>query len=110
MFLLALWGIAICGTMASGRSPLKGWISGWIGLLIVVRRPRRIHGVSALHVRQLLLEDGISYVPVLIGLFGLAEILRVLPQKSRRRFPRRRPRRAAAAQLWQVLASALRSG
>ncbi|HJP36602.1 MAG TPA: tripartite tricarboxylate transporter permease, partial [Gammaproteobacteria bacterium] len=28
------------------------------------------------------LDDGVSFIPVLIGLFGLAEILRVLPQKS----------------------------
>ena len=34
MFLLALWGIAISGTMSAGDRPLKGWISGWIGLLI----------------------------------------------------------------------------
>jgi putative tricarboxylic transport membrane protein len=34
MFLLATWGIAICGTMSAGKRPLKGWISGWIGLMV----------------------------------------------------------------------------
>ena len=30
MFLLSIWGIAICGSMSSRGSPLKGWIAGCI--------------------------------------------------------------------------------
>jgi putative tricarboxylic transport membrane protein len=82
MFLLATWGIAICGTMSCGEMPLKGWISGWIGLLVAFVGLDAIHGVPRYTFGNMLLEDGISYVPVLIGLFGLTEILRVLPQKS----------------------------
>jgi putative tricarboxylic transport membrane protein len=82
MFLLALWGISICGSMSSGEMPLKGWISGWIGLLISFVGLDRIHGVPRYTFGIDILEDGISYIPILIGLFGLAEILRVLPQKS----------------------------
>lgn len=82
MFLLALWGIAISGSMSSGEMPLKGWISGWIGLLISFVGLDRIHGVSRFTYEINILDDGISYIPVLIGLFGVAEILRVLPQKS----------------------------
>ena len=82
MFLLAMWGIAICGTMSAGEMPLKGWISGWIGLLIAFVGLDAIHGVPRYTFGSLILEDGISYIPILIGLFGLSEILRVLPQKS----------------------------
>jgi putative tricarboxylic transport membrane protein len=82
MFLLAMWGIAISGTMSSGEMPLKGWISGFIGLLISFVGLDAIHGVPRFSFGHSLLEDGISYVPILIGLFGLAEILRVLPQDS----------------------------
>jgi len=82
MFLLAMWGIAISGTMSCGELPLKGWISGWIGLLFAFVGLDAIHGVPRYTFGNMLLEDGISYVPVLIGLFGLTEILRVLPQKS----------------------------
>ncbi len=81
MFLLAMWGIAICGSMSAGAHPLKGWISGWIGLLIAFVGLDSIHGVPRYTFGSLILEDGISYVPILIGLFGLSEILRVLPQK-----------------------------
>lgn len=82
MFLLAMWGIAISGTMSCGELPLKGWISGWIGLLIAFVGLDLIHGVPRYTFGSMILEDGISYVPILIGLFGLTEILRVLPQKS----------------------------
>ena len=34
MFLLSIWGIAICGSMSSRESPLKGWIAGCIGLIV----------------------------------------------------------------------------
>ena len=82
MFLLSMWGIAICGTMSAGDMPLKGWISGWIGLLISFVGLDAIHGVARFTFGMRTLEDGISYIPLLIGLFGLTEILKVLPQNS----------------------------
>ena len=82
MFLLSLWGIAISGTMAAGERPLKGWISGWIGLLIAFVGLDAIHGVSRFTFGSYVLDDGISYIPLLIGLFGLAEVMRVLPQNN----------------------------
>jgi putative tricarboxylic transport membrane protein len=82
MFLLALWGIAICGAMSGDSSPLKGWMAGWLGLLISFVGLDPIYGVPRYTFDAPVLFDGISFVPVLIGLFGLAEILRVLPQKD----------------------------
>ena len=82
MFLLALWGIAICGTVSSADNPLKGWISGCIGLLVSFIGLDRIHGVPRYTFGSTSLDDGISFVAVLIGLFGLAEILRALPQQG----------------------------
>lgn len=80
MFLLAVIGISICGSMTAGEMPLKGWIAGWIGMLVAFVGLDPIHGVPRFTFGILGLLDGISYVAVLIGLFGLAEILRVLPQ------------------------------
>ena len=87
MFLLSLWGIAICGSMSSTEVPIKGWISGWIGLLVSFVGLDAIHGVSRFTFGSFYLDDGIGFIPVLIGLFGLAEILRVLPQKSPPKIP-----------------------
>ena len=111
MFLLAMWGIAICGTMSSGESPLKGWIAGWIGLLIAFVGLDAIHGVPRYTFGNLLLEDGISYVPILIGLFGLTEILRVLPQKNPYAIPAEVGRVVPPfSMLWTYARAAIRSG
>ncbi len=82
MFLLSVWGIAICGSMSSMDAPLKGWISGWLGLMVSFIGLEAIHGVPRFSFGSFNLADGVSFIPVLIGLFGLAEILRVLPQKA----------------------------
>jgi len=80
MFLLALIGISICGSMTSGSMPLKGWMTGWLGMLLAFVGYDAIHGVARFTFDIPALYDGISYVAILIGLFGLAEILKVLPQ------------------------------
>jgi putative tricarboxylic transport membrane protein len=111
MFLLSMWGIAICGTMSSGEHPLKGWISGWIGLLISFVGLDLIHGVPRYTFGVGILEDGISYIPILIGLFGLTEILRVLPQKNPYAIPADVGRVVPPfGMLWKYARSAVRSG
>ncbi|MEE2759840.1 MAG: tripartite tricarboxylate transporter permease [Pseudomonadota bacterium] len=111
MFLLAMWGIAICGTMSSGEMPLKGWISGWIGLLISFVGLDAIHGVARFTFGIRILEDRISYIPLLIGLFGLTEILKVLPQKSPPSIPSDVGRVIPPlSMLWKYARTSLRSG
>jgi putative tricarboxylic transport membrane protein len=111
MFLLAMWGIAICGSMSAGEMPLKGWISGWVGLLIAFVGLDTIHGVPRFTFGVRMLEDGISYIPILIGLFGLTEILRVLPQKSPPAIPKDVGRVVPPfSMLWKYSGAAVRSG
>jgi len=87
MFLLAVIGISVSGSMAAGSLPLKGWVAGWIGLLVAFVGIDSIHGVPRFTFGILELQDGINYVAVLIGLFGLAEVLRVLPQRDHYTIP-----------------------
>jgi putative tricarboxylic transport membrane protein len=87
MFLLALIGISVSGSMAAGSLPLKGWIAGWLGMLVAFVGIDSIHGVPRFTFGILELQDGINYVAVLIGLFGLAEVLRVLPQRDHYTIP-----------------------
>lgn len=111
MFLLAMWGIAVCGSMTSGEHPLKGWISGWVGLLIAFVGLDLIHGVPRFTFGVGILEDGISYIPILIGLFGLTEILRVLPQKDPYIIPEEVGRIIPPfSTLWKFRRSSIRSG
>lgn len=93
--LLALWGVSISGTLTSGEGALKGWICGWVGLIIGLVGREEIHGFArfTFDSRELLL--GIPYIPVLIGLFGVAEVIvalsettpYVIPQKVGKVFP-----------------------
>ena len=93
--LLALWGISISGTLTAGEAPVKGWISGWMGVLIAMVGREEIHGIERFTFGSQELLLGIPYIPVLIGLFGLTEIIMVLsqpqpyviPQKIGRIFP-----------------------
>ena len=76
--LLALWGVSISGTLTSGEAPIKGWISGWIGILMAMVGREEIHGIERFTFGSQELLLGIPYIPVLIGLFGMAEIFIVL--------------------------------
>ena len=111
MFLLALWGIAICGTLTSGEAPIKGWISGWLGLLIAYVGLDNIFGVPRFTFGSFLLEDGISYIPVIIGFFGLTEVLWVLPQKEPPVIPEKVDRVVPPfSMLWRYARASVRSG
>jgi len=87
MFLLAVIGISICGTMTAGTMPLKGWITGWLGMMLAFVGYDAIHGVPRFTFDIPALYDGISYVAILIGLFGLTEIMKVLPQREHTPIP-----------------------
>lgn len=74
-FLLALFGIVISGTLTSQDLVYKGWIAGFFGLwLSTIGRdslqffPRYTFGMADL-------EGGLDLVPVLIGAFGIPQIM-----------------------------------
>lgn len=81
-FLLALFGIVISGTLTSSEYVVKGWIAGLIGLFLAsVGRdtlqyfPRYTGGLSEL-------EGGLEIVPILIGAFGIPQVIRVLSERK----------------------------
>ncbi len=111
MFLLAVIGISICGSMTSGTMPLKGWITGWLGMLVAFVGYDAIHGVARFTYEVPALYDGISYVAILIGMFGLAEILKVLPQREHTPMPENVGRAIPSVGLLiRNMPAALRSG
>ncbi|MBG6165990.1 putative tricarboxylic transport membrane protein [Labrenzia sp. EL_208] len=111
MFWLAIIGIMVAGSMAAGSVPLKGWIAGWIGMLIAFVGLDAIHAVPRFTFGSFALYDGVSYVAVLIGLFGLSEILRTLPAKDMPTIPSEVGRVfPPLGKLAKYIPSALRSG
>lgn len=89
MFLLSICGIGMCGMITSGdEHPLKGWISGWIGVLLSLIGLENIHGYPRFTFGINELYGGIDLIPVMIGLFGLAEVMKVLPEATPYKIPK----------------------
>lgn len=111
MFLLAVIGIMVSGSMGAGSMPLKGWMAGWLGMLVAFVGLDAIHATPRFTFGSFALYDGISYVPVLIGLFGLAEILRTLPARGKPTIPGKVGRIVPTLRMLQRYArAAVRSG
>lgn len=74
-FWLAVFGVVISGQLSGSDTPLKGYITGILGLLAATV------GMESLHAHQRFtfgipqLGAGIDIIPAMVGAFGLAEIL-----------------------------------
>ncbi|MCC6164890.1 MAG: tripartite tricarboxylate transporter permease [Acidobacteria bacterium] len=72
-FAVAVFGLStIVGV--SGGSMLKGLATGIIGLLLAVIGLDAITGYPRFTFGQPELLDGVSFIPVMVGLFGIAEV------------------------------------
>lgn len=76
--LLAIFGITICGTLTASGEPLKGWVSGFIGLLIASIGFDPIHSYARFTFKNVNLLGGVNFVPAMIGLFGVPAVLNAL--------------------------------
>jgi putative tricarboxylic transport membrane protein len=75
MFWLAIFGVAICGNLTAPKDPIKGWISGILGILLAFCGMEAIQGYPRFTFGILDLYSGFSLIPVMVGTYGLAEIL-----------------------------------
>lgn len=77
-FLLALFGVLICGSLTSPDMPAKGWISGVFGLLLAAVGIETLQGYQHFTFGITRLAGGIDVVPVILGAFALPQIFRML--------------------------------
>jgi putative tricarboxylic transport membrane protein len=73
-FSLSIFGLSIMAS-ASGRSILKGLISGWFGLLLSTVGIDSIVGVERFTFGIAELGSGFNLLPVLIGVFAVGQVL-----------------------------------
>lgn len=73
-FMLALFGITIIGSLA-GDSLVKGLMSGVIGIFIGCIGLDLITGIPRYTFGIIPLEDGIEFVPALIGMFSISQVM-----------------------------------
>jgi putative tricarboxylic transport membrane protein len=80
-FLLAFFGILISGTLTSPDLVYKGWIAGFLGLFLAVVGRDRIQSFPRFTFGMSQLDGGLEVVPVLIGAFGIPQIIQVLKDR-----------------------------
>lgn len=80
-FWLAVLGLS-CAVLISGRSVLKGLISLLIGLLLTCVGADITLGFPRFTFGSMELLEGFSFIPAMIGMFGLAEVFKNVSAKQ----------------------------
>jgi putative tricarboxylic transport membrane protein len=74
MFVVAVFGLTIIGSV-TGKSLARGLLSGFMGLLIASMAASPATGQARLSFGFLELYEDVPFVPVVIGVFGMAQML-----------------------------------
>ena len=74
-FWLAIFGIVICGNLTAPKDPLKGWISGFLGLFVAMIGMEGVHAYVRYSFGSVNLASGVALIPAMVGVFGLAEVM-----------------------------------
>src|ERR671918_2849439 len=81
-FWLAVFGVVISGHLTALDDPIKGWIAGFLGLLIAMIGQEGIHAYPRFAYGSTDLAGGIGLLPALVGAFGFSEVLIVMKQPA----------------------------
>jgi len=82
IFWLAIFGVAICGNLTASKDHLKGWISGILGILVSFVGMDKIQGYTRYTFGMQDLNAGFDIIPVLVGVYGLVEIVENLSRQD----------------------------
>ena len=77
-FWLAVFGVVISGRLTGQGDPLKGWIAGFLGLLVAMVGQEGVHAYARFAYGNTDLAGGFGLLPVLVGVFGFTEVLWVM--------------------------------
>ncbi len=78
---LAVFGVVISGRLTATSDPIKGWIAGFLGLLLAQVGQEGIHAYQRFaYVPEM--AGGLGLLPALVGAFGFAEVLMVMRQSK----------------------------
>lgn len=81
LLLLVMMGILIAGTLSS-EDALKGWMSGFLGLLIAQVGLDDIHMHDRFTFGSSYLAAGIGLIAAIVGLFGLSQVLVTMRERD----------------------------
>lgn len=74
-FLLAIFGVIICGNLTSKGNAVKGWIAGILGLIVSQVGLDSVAAYPRFAFDNANLMAGLQLIPIMIGLFGFPEII-----------------------------------
>ena len=74
-FWLGVFGILIAGYMTAAEDPIKGWITGFIGLFVAMIGQESMHAYPRYSFGVHDLTGGIALIPAMVGAFGFSEVL-----------------------------------
>ncbi|HAE21589.1 MAG TPA: transporter [Spirochaetaceae bacterium] len=77
-FLLAVFGVLMCGSIVTSDLTIKGWIGGLIGLAISFIGYDVISGAPRFDFGNINLSGGISLIPAMIGFYAIPEVIKAL--------------------------------
>jgi putative tricarboxylic transport membrane protein len=75
IFWLAIFGVAICGNLTASKDHLKGWVAGILGIMLSFVGMDKIQGYTRYTFGIQQLNAGFDIIPVLVGTYGLVEII-----------------------------------
>jgi putative tricarboxylic transport membrane protein len=81
-FMLALFGVLICGSIAQEDISLKGWIGGLIGISLAFIRIDDVEGVFRFTFNNYQLASGIAIIPAMIGFYAVPEVIKAFQSKQ----------------------------
>src|SRR5918996_93803 len=81
-FWLAVFGVVICGHLTALDDPIKGWIAGFLGLLVAMIGQEGIYAYPRFAYGNTDLAGGIGLLPALVGAFGFSEVLIVMKEQA----------------------------
>ena len=79
-FALAFFGISII-TSVSGKSVIKGLMGGILGLLFATVGVDNFTGTYRFTFGSSFLKGGLAMIPILIGVFAFAQVLKTIEEK-----------------------------
>jgi len=77
-FWLAIFGIVVSGHLTALDDPIKGWIAGFLGLMVAMVGQEGIHAYERFTYGSTALLGGFALIPAMVGAFGFAEVLTVM--------------------------------
>jgi putative tricarboxylic transport membrane protein len=77
-FLLAVFGVLMCGSIVTSDLTIKGWIGGLLGLCIAFIGYDVISGAPRFDFGNINLSGGISLIPAMIGFYAIPEVIKAL--------------------------------